>query len=166
MIPAIPHPGSAAAGAIIVCLLALGFIGLLPRIFFRRGRLNASWWLTAAPFAVAGLALVGGLLGWLVPSGGGSDSAPGGMVAGHVGVVTACAAIVLACAAIALIGFTLGSHARPVSLWHQENDRPERLVMTGAYARIRHPFYAAFLLTLLACVLAMPHALTALALVA
>ena len=134
------------AVAIFVCLGALALIGLLPRIFFRRGQLNGRWWLTAAPFAASGAALL---------------LAPGG----HVDPVIESAAgdalaIVLACGGVALIRWTLATHQRPVSLWHQENDRPDALVTSGAYARVRHPFYASFLLVLLACALAVPHALT------
>ena len=40
--------------ALLVALLALGAIGLLPVVFFRAGRLNRRWWLTAAPFLASG----------------------------------------------------------------------------------------------------------------
>ena len=132
--------------AIVVCLAALGLIGLLPRIFFRRGRLNARWWLTASPFALSGATLLLALPGRVAP-----------MVRAPMLEV---AAIVLAAAGIALIRWTLATHARPVSLWHQEQDRPDELVTRGAYGRVRHPFYASFLLVLLACTLAVPHVLT------
>lgn len=155
MISAMPVSGAVATVAIGACLTALAFIALLPRIFFRPGRLNARWWLTAAPFGVAGASLVGRVLGVLEP-----------IPAGAPGVLPGALSTVLAGAAIALIGWTLRSHEVPVSLWHQENDRPHRLVSTGAYGRVRHPFYAAFLLTLAACVIAFPHPLTALALIA
>ena len=132
--------------AIVVCLGALALIGLLPRIFFRRGRLNARWWLTAAPFGVSAATLLLALFGRVEP-----------MVESEALEI---AAIALAVAGVALIRWTLATHARPVSLWHQENDRPEALVTRGAYARVRHPFYASFLLVLLACALAVPHVAT------
>ena len=49
--------------AVVVCLIALALVGALPRIFFRRGRLNGRWWLTAAPFVVAGATLAASLAG-------------------------------------------------------------------------------------------------------
>ena len=166
MNPALQYVGSAGAGAIVACLVALAFIALLPRIFFRTGRLNARWWLTASPFAVAGATLVAGGSGFLRALALGGAQRSGIDTAGAGAAAAAVAAIALASAAIALIGYTLGSHTRPVSLWHQENDRPDRLVTSGAYARVRHPFYASFLLALLASLLAFPHPLTALALLA
>ena len=132
--------------AIVVGLGALALIGLLPRVFFRRGRLNARWWLTASPFVVSGATLLLALSGRVDPWTG--------------GIVLESAAVVVAAAGVALIRWTLATHARPVSLWHQENDRPDELVTTGAYAQVRHPFYASFLLVLLACALAVLHALT------
>lgn len=134
------------AAAIVVCLGALALIGLLPRVFFRRGRLNARWWLTASPFAVSGATLLLALSGRVRP------------IAG--GVLLEGIAMALALAGVALIRWTLATHARPVSLWHQEDDRPDELVTRGAYACVRHPFYASFLLVLLGCALALPHGLT------
>jgi protein-S-isoprenylcysteine O-methyltransferase Ste14 len=131
-----------------LCALNLGLIALLPRLFFRRGRLNLAWWLTAAPFGVAGAAL----FAHVVRQGAALHPAAG------------LGATVLAAGSILLIGVTLGSHAEPVSLWHQPDDAPRGLVTHGAYARIRHPFYAAFLLALGACALAAPGALTGVAL--
>jgi protein-S-isoprenylcysteine O-methyltransferase Ste14 len=59
---------------------------------------------------------------------------------------------------------TLGAHEHELALWHQEDDAPQRLVMHGPYAHVRHPFYSSFLLALLAGLLAAPGALTAVAL--
>jgi protein-S-isoprenylcysteine O-methyltransferase Ste14 len=130
-----------------VLVLLLGnllLIGALPRIFFRRGTLNLHWWLTASPFFVAGallLAGAGGVVSPVLPP----------------SAVRESLAVVLCAASVALIAFTLGTHQEPLSLWHQENDAPRRLVTHGAYARVRHPFYAAFLLALLGCTAALPH---------
>lgn len=131
--------------ALLVCLLDLALIGALPRVFFRPGRLNLRWWLTAAPFFLAGGLLLLGAFGELEPR------LPAGVVSS-----TRLVAPVLAAASIGLIGFAAGSHAEPVSLWHQPADTPARLATGGAYARVRHPFYAAFLLGLLGCVAALP----------
>ncbi|HEX6587987.1 MAG TPA: isoprenylcysteine carboxylmethyltransferase family protein [Longimicrobiales bacterium] len=138
--------------AIIVCLGALALIGLLPRVFFRRGRLNARWWLTAAPFGVSAATLLLALAGAVAPFAG--------------SLLASVGAIVLVVVAAAAIRWTLATHARPVSLWHQDDDRPDELVTRGAYARIRHPFYASFLLVLMACALALPHVFTIAALAA
>lgn len=137
-----------------LCLLNLALIGLLPRVFFRPGRLNANWWATAAPFAVAGGALFAGIMGVLSPAAPAAAWAP----------LTGSLAAALCAASVGLIGYTLGTHREPLSLWHQEDDAPHRLVTHGAYSRVRHPFYLAFLLALLGAVLALPHWSTAAAL--
>jgi protein-S-isoprenylcysteine O-methyltransferase Ste14 len=133
---------------LLLCLLNLAAIGALPRVFFRPGRFNASWWLTASPFLFTGAVMLLAM-GPLEPSAIG-------------GVPAALAATFLSAASLALIAFTLGTHRQPVSLWHQDDDAPDGLVTWGAYARIRHPFYSAFLLALLGCLAAFPHPLTAL----
>jgi protein-S-isoprenylcysteine O-methyltransferase Ste14 len=142
---------------VLLCLLALSLVAALPRVFFRPGRLNGRWWLTAAPFAGAGAVLLAGAVGLIepaFPAGSPAADVLGGFSGG------------LVLAAVGLLGFTIGSHRDPVRLWHQDDPTPERLVTHGAYARVRHPFYAAFLLVLLACVAAFPHAGTAIALLA
>jgi protein-S-isoprenylcysteine O-methyltransferase Ste14 len=137
-----------------LCAANLLLIAALPRVFFRRGRLNGAWWATAAPFCLAGAALLAVAAGVVRPL-----ALPPGTA-----YLLAAAAALLASASSALIAYTLGTHDGPVSLWHQEDDRPPRLVTRGAYARVRHPFYAAFLLALLACAAAAPHPLMLLAL--
>ncbi|HSJ23411.1 MAG TPA: hypothetical protein VK929_01925 [Longimicrobiales bacterium] len=143
---------SATAAAVWACMLNLLFIAALPRVFFRRGRLNARWWLNAAPFAVAGIGLLLEL-----------GSAMGDADAGTVHAALALSAVAIASCSIALIAYAVGSHRVPVSLWHQQDDAPAAIVCHGAYARVRHPFYVAFLLALLACGLAAPGPFTAVA---
>jgi protein-S-isoprenylcysteine O-methyltransferase Ste14 len=138
-----------------LCAANLLLIAALPRVFFRRGRLNRAWWATAAPFGLAGAALLSVAAGVVRPV-----SLPP-----TAAYLLAATAALLASASSGLIGYTLGTHDGPVSLWHQEDDTPPRLVTRGAYARVRHPFYAAFLLALTACFAAAPHPLTAVALV-
>ena len=133
---------------LFLCLLNLGLIGALPRVFFRPGRLNPAWWATAAPFFSAAGVLGAGLAGVLVPVLPASPLRDG-------------FAVILCAASVGLIGFTLGTHREPLSLWHQQEDAPARLVTWGAYSRVRHPFYLSFLLALLGCVAAFPHAATA-----
>jgi protein-S-isoprenylcysteine O-methyltransferase Ste14 len=48
-----------------------------------------------------------------------------------------------------------------VALWHQRDDAPQHIVTWGAYRRIRHPFYAAFLLILAGAFLFAPSLGTA-----
>ena len=132
-----------------LCAANLLLVAALPRVFFRRGRLNGAWWATASPFFLAGTALLFVAAGVVRPIAVAPGAAP----------LLAVAAALLASASSALIGYTLGTHDGPVSLWHQENDTPARLVTRGAYARVRHPFYAAFLLALLGCAAAAPHPL-------
>ena len=127
-------------------------IGALPYIFFRRdGEKNFRWWLTAAPFFTAGglvvAAFLGGIEGHYLPFSNATQwhTALGGL---------------LSLLSVGLIAFTMGSHRIPLALWHQTNDAPQELVTWGAYARIRHPFYTAFLICLVGLGVACPHPLT------
>ena len=132
------------------------FMGALPTLFFRRAsRCNLMWWVTAAPFLVAGRVLavarhaeVAAWVEWAPP------------------LATAVAIAVVLCsgASMALIVAACRAHRQPPALWHQEDDQPPALVTAGAYARIRHPLYAAYLLALIAAALAFPHPITAAAL--
>ena len=128
----------------------LGLIGLLPRIFFdARGRKNAMWWATAAPFIVAGAVLALCFAGiwqpWYLPGG---------------AVINETIAVPFACASIALIACTIGTHRVPLALWHQDDDAPRSIVTYGAYKYVRHPFYSAFLLALTGALIACPHPAT------
>ncbi|WP_438297477.1 methyltransferase family protein [Streptomyces sp. HUAS TT7] len=136
--------------ALLLLLLNFTFIGALPRVFFRTdGRLNAKWWLTALPFFLCPVFIaVAVLLGW-------QPLADDAWLTGGTLV-----AVVLNVASIALIFMTLGTHRIPLALWHQADDAPRHLVTYGAYRRIRHPFYAAFLLAFLSGLFAFPHPVT------
>lgn len=136
--------------ALLLVCLDFALIGALPRIFFRRdGRFNARWWLTAGPLFAAPALLLAARLGaafatpWPLPP--------------RAGAAGALLATVLATASIGLISMTLGTHRIPIALWHQENDAPRGIVTWGPYARIRHPFYASFLVALLAALALHPH---------
>jgi protein-S-isoprenylcysteine O-methyltransferase Ste14 len=125
-------------------LLNFTAIGVLPRIFFQRGRFNARWIITATPYAISSvvvlLATTGVVNPW-IPSGRGALDA---------------AAVVASATSLSLIWLTVGTHRIPLALWHQDNDAPHEIVTWGPYARIRHPFYTSFLLALLAGVLVAP----------
>jgi protein-S-isoprenylcysteine O-methyltransferase Ste14 len=135
------------APAIVLCLLNLGLIGARPRVFFRRGRLNIQWWITAAPFIVSAATLLLAATGNATP------------IFGDSWLMQA-AAVLLGSASMIIILMTLNAHRTPISLWHQIEDHPTHLVMRGPYQRVRHPFYLAFLIALMACVLVVPHPLT------
>src|SRR5688572_31641084 len=99
-------------------LLNFAFIGLLPRIFFRRdGRLGPMWWLTATPFFLCPAVLVAAAAGYLAPFGP-TAWAP----------VREVVAVVVSVASIALIFLTLGTHRIRIALWHQDNDAPQHIV--------------------------------------
>lgn len=140
---------------LLLCLNFL-FIGVLPRIFFRKGgRLNLRWWLTALPLFAAPVTAILMVAGFLQSAVRQPD----------VRLVLELAAVVLSASSIALIALTIGSNRVPLSLWHQQDDSAQHIVTFGAYRRVRHPFYAAFLLALTAAVLVAPHLLTVLTLI-
>jgi protein-S-isoprenylcysteine O-methyltransferase Ste14 len=142
------------APVLLLSLVTFAAIGLLPRVFFRRdGRLVPMWWVTAFPFFLCPVTLLLGYTGALAPL------APAAWQP-WLDPVSALASA----ASFGLICLTIGTHRVPIALWHQDDDAPRHLVTYGAYARIRHPFYAAFLLAFLGAATAFPHAVTLLAL--
>lgn len=142
--------------SLLLALLDLLFVALLPWIFFRRdGKKNARWFFTAAPYmlgiVLVACALAGRIEGWKPTR-------------EATAIAMELLSVILCAGSIALMAFTLGTHRIPIALWHQENDAPRHIVTWGAYSRVRHPFYASFLVCLLGTVLTLPHALTVLAL--
>ena len=129
---------------LLLCLLSFAALGSLPFVFFRPGRKTTAWWLTASPFLLDAVLVVLALGGVIAPW-----RAPG---------LLAYLAVPFIAAALGLLGATLGSHARPLALWHQDDDAPESIVRHGAYRHIRHPFYVSFILMLAGTALALPHA--------
>lgn len=130
-------------------------VGALPFIFFKKGHKNLRWWLTAFPFFLCALFLIiayftqissfNYLSGWRLQ--------------------TDLIATLLSVASISLMSYTIGCHKVPLNLWHQNNDYPDHIVTYGPYAKIRHPFYASFLLTLLGSFIFFMHPLTLLTLI-
>jgi protein-S-isoprenylcysteine O-methyltransferase Ste14 len=135
---------------LLLCLLGYTLLGALPFIFFRPGRFSRGWFITAAPFFLDAALIFAALAGVLRPIG----------LPRLAGEALAYLAVPLVAAAIYLIGCTLGVHRIPLSLWHQDDDTPAALVTYGPYARIRHPFYVAFILLLIGTAAALPHAIT------
>ncbi len=132
---------------VFLFILNLIFIGLLPKIFFKKdGRFNLMWWVTASPFLLCALFLILATVGYITPF--------------RFDVWTRwldLASVPFSVASIALLFFTLGTHRIPIALWHQDNDAPKHIVTYGAYRRIRHPFYASFILALLGAFIFCPH---------
>jgi protein-S-isoprenylcysteine O-methyltransferase Ste14 len=125
---------------VILLLANLAYIGLLPIVFFRRdGSLNYRWWMTSSPLFLSSLLVLLHGIGVANPWYPELYAKPMEL-----------AATLLAALSIGLISYTLGTHRRPLALWHQSNDGPEHIVTEGAYRRIRHPFYASFIATLIA----------------
>ena len=141
-------------GVVVVHLLAFVFVGLLPVIFFVRGQFSWRWWLTGTPFFVCAVVLAAMLGQFLVPAYGVGPWRP----------VLDVVSVMFAVSSIALVAFTLGTHRIPIALWHQEHDAPRQIITWGAYARIRHPFYAAFLLAFIGAFIVAPHPWTLLTL--
>lgn len=138
---------------LIVLIINFAVIGLLPVLFFKRdGKFNLRWCLTAAPFVLSIASVVMSYLGYLP-------------LLVKVQSWMAALAVAGSTASIALIAFTLGTHRIPIALWHQENDAPQHIVTWGAYSRIRHPFYASFLVAFVSACLFSPQVLTLLCLV-
>jgi protein-S-isoprenylcysteine O-methyltransferase Ste14 len=132
---------------VLLFVLNLIFIGLLPKIFFRKdGRFNLMWWVTASPFFICTLFLLFAAAGYIAPF---KDAA----WSRWIDLIS----VPLSVASIALLFFTLGTHRIPIALWHQDNDAPKHIVTYGAYRWIRHPFYASFILALLGAFLFCPH---------
>jgi protein-S-isoprenylcysteine O-methyltransferase Ste14 len=138
---------------LVLFVINFGFIGILPRIFFKSdGKFNLMWWATAAPYLASTATLIAAWAGWLHPATG-----YGTELTDALGV----AAGVFSAASMCLIAYTLGTHRQRIALWHQTNDAPQSIVTYGAYSRIRHPFYSSFLLALIGAVIFCPHPLTA-----
>lgn len=140
-----------AAAITLMQLVAFAAIGLLPLLFFRRGSFNLFWWATAIPFFVDPIVLLAVGLGRAQPLVD-PDSPPWHWIS----MLSVAPALVC----ILLLLRTVSSHRTAPALWHQEDDEPLRIVCSGPYRSIRHPFYSAFILAFLGAAMAAPHVLT------
>lgn len=135
-------------GALWLVLLNYIAIGALPIVFFRRDDgFNLMWWITAWPFFVNPLLLLAGYLGFVEAW---FDVPP------PLGSAKNLLATTLSACSLTLIGFTVGTHRTPLSLWHQKHDAPVVIVQHGAYRWVRHPFYTAFLIAFIATWVLLP----------
>ena len=134
---------------LLIYLLNFIFIGLLPKLFFKKdGSFNLMWWVTASPFFLCTLFLLLSFAGYVPRLTGYANS---------LTRVVELVSVTFTVASIALIFFTLGTHRIPIALWHQDNDAPKHIVTYGAYRWIRHPFYASFLLALFGALVYCPQ---------
>lgn len=127
------------SAALIVALNDI-IVCLLPAIFFRRdGAFTPLWFVTALPYAIAPLITFGIYFNLLTPT---LPYAP------HITTI----GVALSALSIFMIGLAMGSHRIPLALWHQQSqhDAPQHIVDWGIYRRIRHPFYSAFILLMIA----------------
>lgn len=134
----------------LVALLLINFayIGILPRIFFRKdGRYNLMWWMTAGPLFLNAIIIFCQLAGYIQLETYWSSSS----------MAMEIAILLLSSFSIGMISYTMGTHRIPLSLWHQNNDAPVNIVTWGAYKYIRHPFYTSFITAQIASVLLLPN---------
>ena len=135
--------------SVILVFLNFLFIGALPTVFFKKGKLTTMWFVTAFPFALPPLFIVLLYLGMLPTFIAFSSYAYQWMMIVGIG---------LSVASIGLIFLTLGAHRIPLALWHQhhQDDAPIEIVRWGSYKYVRHPFYASFILAAIANVFVTP----------
>lgn len=137
----------------LFALLAINYayIGILPRIFFRKdGRYNLMWWLTSSPLFLSGLYV------FALYFFGGHEALQPLAVIPYGDMI----AVALSALSIGMISMTLGTHRVPLALWHQHNDAPVNIVTWGSYKHVRHPFYSSFIIAQIGTLIALPHALT------
>lgn len=130
---------------LLLYFLNFMYIGLLPRIFFKKGgQLNARWWATASPFMLCMLLFLHQFFSLqILPP---VLTTP--MLPAAWQPWLELVSVPISVFSIVLISLTIGGHRVPLALWHQNNDAPVNIVTWGAYSRIRHPFYSAFILAL------------------
>lgn len=119
-------------------------VWLLPWIFFKRdGKKNLRWFLTAFPFMMSPIVILLTMMSVIKPVVMLEQSF-------QAGLILFCT--LLHGVSIYLIALTIGTHRIPVALWHQNpnDDKPVNIVTWGAYAKIRHPFYSAFIMACIA----------------
>lgn len=131
----------------ILLLINFSYIGILPRIFFKKdGRYNLMWFVTAGPIFLNAAILFCQMMGWLQLETYWSLSLPAEI-----------AVALLSSFSIGMISYTMGTHRIPLALWHQTNDAPANIVTWGAYKYIRHPFYSSFITVQLASLILLPN---------
>jgi protein-S-isoprenylcysteine O-methyltransferase Ste14 len=135
--------------ALFLVVINFIVIGLLPKIFFKQGRLTLMWLLTAWPYMACPIISCMMYTGWLPFF----DYASAEYLSAISAIV-----VPLSVFSIAMIFMTVGTHRIPLALWHQKHtdDAPKQIVTWGTYKYIRHPFYSSFILAALTNVLLAP----------
>lgn len=116
-------------------------------VFFKKGQHTLAWYLTLLPFVVMACLLVAFYLGKL-PTAIATDA----LLYRNFSWIAA----VLTAGALLVFGSALGAHRERIPMWHQQEDKPQRIVEWGVYRYIRHPFYTSYCLYMIACSLAAP----------
>ena len=139
------------SGILLLCLINFGFIALLPRKFFKQGaKLNAHFWLTAAPLFACPAVLALSYVGYLPPL-----VDPADPWAKFMGLL----AVMVSSISIVFLGMAIGTHRIPIHMFHDEKDtKASHLVTWGPYRYVRHPIYSSYLMALFASVLFCPQA--------
>lgn len=133
----------------LISFIAVGYVCLLPFVFFRKdGTFNLMWMITAAPYVALEVIFLMALTG---------QASQLEFASPLAAQILTGLSVALNVAGIALISMTIGSHRVPLALWHQKNDAPVNIVKHGPYSKVRHPFYTSFILIMTASFLAFPH---------
>lgn len=135
---------------LVLTLMSVGYVCILPFIFFKKGSFNVLWLATAAPYVLVEVILIMGKLGMIQPL---------NIFAGYETAATIISAV-LGVIGVGLISTTIGVHRVPLALWHQKEDAPVNIVKHGPYSRIRHPFYTSFICILTGAFIGFPHIAT------
>lgn len=132
---------------VILILMNYAYVGLLPRIFFKKdGRYNLMWWMTAGPLFLNALIIFAHFSGLV------QMTPYWSLSLWDEGLV-----VLMTAFSVGMISYTMGTHRIPLALWHQNNDAPANIVTWGAYKYVRHPFYTSFITTQIASIILLPH---------
>ena len=133
---------------LLINFLAVGYVCILPFIFFKKdGTFNLLWLLTAAPYVAFELFFLANHFGYV-----NSFEVPVNILPYLTAV-----SVIFCVLGISIISQTIGTHSVPLALWHQDNDAPVNIIKRGPYSKVRHPFYTSFILIMIAGCLAYPH---------
>ena|SRR3990167_268053 len=137
--------------AITIICLNFAYIGYLILFFFAKKKsINLRVILCSLPLALWMIPCSGIYYNYLTPS-----------IAVH-SILYLCMTILgaeCACGSIIILSLAWAAHQTPPCIWHQNNLQPQALITHGIYHYIRHPFYSAYVLSQIACLLIAPHPL-------
>ncbi len=136
----------------VLVLFGLNYtlIILLPFIYFvkrERGH-SVMWCVTAAPFVLLPCFMFLPNFGEMRPLVA-AESTPG--------IALAALSALSSVMSLGLVAWARGAHRERPPQWHQQQDLPTSLTTHGPYARMRHPFYSAYLMMFLAAAAIVPN---------